>query len=1259
MRNLSLLVPLLFTALRLVVVDAVNCDIEQLMGRTFIVPFSMLNVCLKIDFFNGGYLSANTDVTCTRTKFLQQLSVFDSATGNEATFTTGALGFSGTISYVEDSTISSEYEVALNNPSTDVNLTTGTFIFQFKFKKCTMAPSATPSLVLSATPTTVPSSTPSAQPSITGFSNAPSVVPTAQIQCPVDEYIGRTMILPLLGRCFKFDFFAGGAVMVDNSDPDCTNQNFRQNFGDFVSAVGNVITYANTASGGTLNFVADPARTEVQLDVITFVVGSPIAFDVNLVFPQCIIAPSMSPSTVPSIFPTDVPSVSSMPSIAPTAENLCTIEEFLGRTVELSVDGDCYKADFYASGSLVADLTGAGCASGLAFATDFGGFLSSSGNTATFGNRITKVPAVVVNMIENLGKTATEIKYATGSDGILQVTFVLPKCEIAPSLSPSLAPTLTPSLLPSTSPSQYPSLKPSSMPSLKPSGVPSEYPSLIPSSKPSAVPSTTPSLNLSAAPSSEPSLTPSVVPSLTPSSEPSDLPSSEPSSTPSLEPSSMPSVEPSSTPSLEPSSMPSVEPSSTPSLEPSSEPSSEPTSLPSVKPSSMPSVEPSSTPSLEPSSEPSSEPTSVPSVEPSSMPSAVPSSTPSLKPSSEPSREPTSVPSVEPFSMPSAVPSSTPSLEPSLEPSSIPSSEPSSTPSLEPSSIPSSEPSSTPSLEPSSLPSSEPSSTPTLQPSTEPSSEPTSVPTSEPSYVPSLVPTLEPSSTPSLMPSDVPSSKPSSTPSLVPSSMPSTVPTLAPSELASDVPSLMPSVAPSSKPSLIPSLMPSSKPSSSPSAVPSAVPSSKPSLIPSLIPSLMPSSKPSSSPSAIPSDVPSAVPSLMPSLMPSAIPSSKPSLMPSLIPSDVPSLMPSSMPSAIPSAIPSSKPSLMPSLMPSDVPSSKPSLMPSVMPTLKPSLMPSLMPSAVPSIVPSSMPSLVLSSKPSLMPSVMPTLKPSSKPSLMPSSVPTIGPTCMIDEFLGKTYYVPYTFGTAPSCFKIQMFAGGYFQVDSNNDGCNNASYTATTTYSKYFTNAGNTISFKGGSGTAGWTGHFAMKEDPSVTEMTINVLEFKTASKTYVINLVIPACTVAPSQMPSKPPTNSPTIGTRCDNTQLVGNKYYVPYGGYCYKVELFDATTPGFDTLGLIAADVGDSTCSDTANFVNSAMLSGYHSIDQSFAYFKKGTDLTPPVSGLNWSATVAFKSDPTLSIAYDLQIKSLSQSLKTVSFDLIIKDCPVLVV
>jgi len=259
----------------------------------------------------------------------------------------------------------------------------------------------------------------------------------------------------------------------------------------------------------------------------------------------------------------------------------------------------------------------------------------------------------------------------------------------------------------------------------------------------------------------------------------------------------------------------------------------------------------------------------------------------------------------------------------------------------------------------------------------------------------------------------------------------------------------------------------------------------------------------------------------------------------------------------------------------------------------------------------------------------------------------------MIEEFIGKTFYVPFS---STSCYKINMAPGGYFEADTNNANCNNA-FTTTQQYAKYFTNSGNTVTYNKGSGTLGWVGHFAMKEDPSVTEMTINILEFNTAAKTFVINLVIPQCTAAPSQVPSMIPTNSPTIGTRCDNTQLVGNTYYVPYGGYCYKVELFDASTSGFSTLGLIAADTGDSTCTDTANFVNSAVLSGYHSIDQDFAYFKKGTDLIPTVSGLNWSATVAFKSDPTLSVAYDLQIKSLSQTLKTVTFDLIIKDCPVL--
>ena len=322
---------------------------------------------------------------------------------------------------------------------------------------------------------------------------------------------------------------------------------------------------------------------------------------------------------------------------------------------------------------------------------------------------------------------------------------------------------------------------------------------------------------------------------------------------------------------------------------------------------------------------------------------------------------------------------------------------------------------------------------------------------------------------------------------------PSSIPSMAPTKMASvkpsSIPTNLPSITPSSNPSTQPSPNPTKVPTKSPTKNPTKSPTMSPTDTPSLEPSAVPSSKPSLIPSLAPSTVPSSMPSLTPSLEPSAVPSSIPSLIPSAVPSSKPSLIPSLMPSLIPSAMPSSKPSLIPSLAPSSIPSAKPSGLPSSEPSVLPSSKPSSLPSSKPSILPSSKPSSLPSSKPSSLPS--------SKPSSVPSSNPTVKPTCSAAGVDGTEVYL----SIATSCYRIQFYAGGTIDVDTDNTGCA-STFISDGSLSSYVSYSGGVVTFTGT-----FTGTITIKSDSNLSSVTVEVLVFDSTTEQFDINLVYTTC--------------------------------------------------------------------------------------------------------------------------------------------------------
>mmetsp|Transcript_32168 Transcript_32168/g.47522 ORF Transcript_32168/g.47522 Transcript_32168/m.47522 type:complete len:969 (+) Transcript_32168:536-3442(+) len=313
-----------------------------------------------------------------------------------------------------------------------------------------------------------------------------------------------------------------------------------------------------------------------------------------------------------------------------------------------------------------------------------------------------------------------------------------PKPTKLPSFSPSDSPTVTSSDRPSRFPSTMPSLGPSRDPSTEPSQTLSEYPTSKPSSEPTSTPSGIPSSPFpSLAPSSSPSN--SLVPSESPTGAldecfpripctteegnagvimcislfisieycaaitdvqdliryfacgrcPTDQPSMSPSSVPTGNPTSALSESPSVTASENPTSALSESPSLTASENPSSALSELPSVTASEDPSAMASSMPSRARSLAPSETLNLvSATASPTVKASSSPSSEPSfaATNSPRPSQIPTSSPAPTPA--PSSGPSRTASASPSNSehPSMNPSASPA--PSPAPTMHPSKSP-------------------------------------------------------------------------------------------------------------------------------------------------------------------------------------------------------------------------------------------------------------------------------------------------------------------------------------------------------------------------------------------------------------------------------------------------------------------------------------------------------------------------------------------------------------------------------------------
>jgi len=265
-------------------------------------------------------------------------------------------------------------------------------------------------------------------------------------------------------------------------------------------------------AGKSYSFGTTTFRDRLWNGGINYVLGKPQRTTPQLGGVDC------RPSTVPSLLPTDSPSLTNKPSFVPTRQ------DSVGPSTRPSISPSVEPSQ---SPTLMPSLR----------------------------------PTLAPSIRPSFEPTSIPTVYPS-----LQPSF---RPTIARSIGPTSIPTSIPSILGSHIPSFIPSLFPSTLPSIIPSRKPSSFPSDIPSLLPSEIPSRLPSLYPSKSPSTIPTPGPSSRPTpLDYSHPPTTIPTKSPSAFPSTSPTSSPTHAPSFTPTMLPTEMPTTTPSGTPSTVP-------------------------------------------------------------------------------------------------------------------------------------------------------------------------------------------------------------------------------------------------------------------------------------------------------------------------------------------------------------------------------------------------------------------------------------------------------------------------------------------------------------------------------------------------------------------------------------------------------------------------------------------------------------------------------------------------------------------
>ena len=211
---------------------------------------------------------------------------------------------------------------------------------------------------------------------------------------------------------------------------------------------------------------------------------------------------------------------------------------------------------------------------------------------------------------------------------------------------------------------------------------------------------------------------------------------------------------------------------------------------------------------------------------------------------------------------------------------------------------------------------------------------------------------------------------------------------------------------------------------------------------------------------------------------------------------------------------------------------------------------------------------------------------------------PTAGNLCPIGEFLGRTFYVPFS----NYCWKIELFAGGVIAADTSDSKCSNNVHSASLTVSEFEYGNGSQAYFKS-IGPNGFGGQIEFSKDQSVSDVVL--VPKSVGNGMFLLGLIFPSCDMGPSYP--------------CQPSELLGKTLYVPVLNLCVEAEVFGN--------GLLSPDLSDSTCSNTVH--NSPFSVG------TFDRIARGNQVHFIKNGVDgWSGYFEISEDSTVT---ELQVSS----------------------
>ena len=437
------------------------------MGKTFIVPLSsnLGDFCLKIQFFETGVLSADTDNIDCNNSFTERVvfGIYDTFSGNKVLFkgSGGLIGWSGHIAIKEDPN-ADDIEVTL------ITFESGDKVFEFDmfFSSCTAAPTFMPSAVPSVAPSIMPSTKPSSIPSLSPTSSpvlAPSTIPTqtqyptlepssfpsSSSECLIDEILGRTFV-------FKFYFFCVFVEIAPHGVLGFVLTSFNQQCSYDALSSSTIVplsslnyytdkkAYFNGTWTGEVIFTEDRDISHFEPNlVLNSLDDSNKLFHLKIILPSCE-APSISPTSAPQSSPTTSPTMmpSLFPSTPPSAGPDCVIKEVIGKTYYFSVNGVCLKVDFSPGGTLSILQTNEECTGSFSsppIEQPVSIFLRSTSKKAVFWRGLLGSNGWSGDMYfrqnPNSDDIATHVRSLDLHFQTFSIDVILPSCD-APSASP-------------------------------------------------------------------------------------------------------------------------------------------------------------------------------------------------------------------------------------------------------------------------------------------------------------------------------------------------------------------------------------------------------------------------------------------------------------------------------------------------------------------------------------------------------------------------------------------------------------------------------------------------------------------------------------------------------------------------------------------------------------------------------------------------------------------------------------------------------